>query len=98
MIDRTDRYDSTDTHEAQERIEAAPRKLPTEATDRADPMEPTDAMDPMEPIDRTEPVELMLRMELVERIDHRERRSGGAMRNSLSDRVRLRFGQAGPTW
>ena len=79
MTARADRYDSTDSTEAQDRIEPAPRKLPTEATDRAEPMEPTEATDPTEPMDRIDPFELMLRMESVERIDHRERRSGSAM-------------------
>jgi hypothetical protein len=68
----TDRKDITDKTEADERIDANPRKLPTEANDAAEPMDPTDRIEPTDPMERTEPLELMDSKELVELIDHRE--------------------------
>ena len=56
------RNESTEAIEAHERIEATPRKLPTEATDRADPID-TERIDPTDPMERIEPAELIDRIE-----------------------------------
>ena len=81
---RTDRYDSVDNTEAQDSTDATPRKLPTEATERAEPTDPNEPKDPIDPTERIDPLELMLSRESVEFIDHRERRSDGAMDTSLT--------------
>jgi hypothetical protein len=54
----TDRKDITDSADAHERIEASPRKLPTEATEAADPIDPTERIEPTDPMERIEPLEL----------------------------------------
>jgi hypothetical protein len=68
----TDRKDITEKTDSHERIDANPRKLPTEANDAAEPMELTDRIEPTDPMERTDPLELMDSKELVELIDHRE--------------------------